>query len=559
MLADLRAATLLGLDGRVIRVEVDVAPGLPGFTIVGLADAALQEARERSRARYATRGSSPAPPDHRQPRPGRSAKAGASLDLAIAMGIRSGSEQVRAAPGAMALIGELSLGGELRAVPGTFRWRRPLRRTADCAGSSFPTSSRRRLLLVEGNPGNRRGDAAVSAVEPVLRRSGTADPRTLPPRVTSAWRPSHRSPFGGRPCAGSSTWVAPRGRRSRRGARPVRGTSRARDLPRRRSWAVARRTAFTGKTLLARTIPRRSCRHSGMPRRSPQPSSPRSRATRRGSSSARRPHGRLADELPRRVAGDRCDDRRRERLRIAERRQQPGDRPGEQRLARPGGPTSSSPWPPARAISSAAARLELAADLGQVGDVVGDQPATRPQVRRRAISGRRPSRELDPRRRRSPSAGRAAVGRLDGVAERRDARRPRSPSTSSRLVDRRRRDDDPPHAAPGERRDHRQDPGHRPDLAAERQLADEGERPGRRPDLLRPEQDPERDREVERRARLALLGRGEVDGDPPRRMDEAGVADRAADPLARLLERGVGEADDREARAAPGRRRPRPG
>ena len=49
MLAVLPSATLHGLDGRYIRVEVDVAPGLPGFTIVGLADAALQEARERVR------------------------------------------------------------------------------------------------------------------------------------------------------------------------------------------------------------------------------------------------------------------------------------------------------------------------------------------------------------------------------------------------------------------------------------------------------------------------------------------------------------------------------
>jgi magnesium chelatase family protein len=50
VLASLLAATLHGLDGRPIRVEVDVAPGLPGFTIVGLADTALQEARERVRA-----------------------------------------------------------------------------------------------------------------------------------------------------------------------------------------------------------------------------------------------------------------------------------------------------------------------------------------------------------------------------------------------------------------------------------------------------------------------------------------------------------------------------
>ncbi|NJD28173.1 MAG: hypothetical protein FIA92_07730 [Chloroflexi bacterium] len=49
MLATLLSATLVALDGRVIRVEVDVAPGLPGFTIVGLGDASIREARERVR------------------------------------------------------------------------------------------------------------------------------------------------------------------------------------------------------------------------------------------------------------------------------------------------------------------------------------------------------------------------------------------------------------------------------------------------------------------------------------------------------------------------------
>jgi Subunit ChlI of Mg-chelatase len=49
MLASVLSATLPLIDGRVIRVEVDVAPGLPGFSVVGLADASLQEARERVR------------------------------------------------------------------------------------------------------------------------------------------------------------------------------------------------------------------------------------------------------------------------------------------------------------------------------------------------------------------------------------------------------------------------------------------------------------------------------------------------------------------------------
>jgi magnesium chelatase family protein len=118
VLATLHSATLAGLDGRVVRVEVDVAPGLPGFTIVGLPDAALQEARERVRG--ALRNSGFAYPPRRitvNLAPADVRKAGASLDLAIATGILLGSDQLRPS-GRWALLGELSLGGELLAVPG---------------------------------------------------------------------------------------------------------------------------------------------------------------------------------------------------------------------------------------------------------------------------------------------------------------------------------------------------------------------------------------------------------------------------------------------------------
>jgi magnesium chelatase family protein len=119
VLASLLSATLQGIAGRIVRVEVDVAPGLPGFTIVGLPDAALSEARERVRGALRNAGF------HHPPRritvnlaPAELRKAGASLDLAIALGILLGSEQVRASQGRVALIGELGLGGEVRRVPG---------------------------------------------------------------------------------------------------------------------------------------------------------------------------------------------------------------------------------------------------------------------------------------------------------------------------------------------------------------------------------------------------------------------------------------------------------
>jgi magnesium chelatase family protein len=118
VLATIFSATIAGLEGRVVRVEVDVAPGLPGFTIVGLPDAALQEARERVRG--AIRNSGFEYPPRRitvNLAPADLPKQGASLDLPIAIGVLLGSEQVRAS-GRWALVGELSLGGQIRSLPG---------------------------------------------------------------------------------------------------------------------------------------------------------------------------------------------------------------------------------------------------------------------------------------------------------------------------------------------------------------------------------------------------------------------------------------------------------
>jgi magnesium chelatase family protein len=50
MLAKVLTGAVVGLEGSLVEVEVDLAQGLPNFTIVGLPDAAVQEARERVRA-----------------------------------------------------------------------------------------------------------------------------------------------------------------------------------------------------------------------------------------------------------------------------------------------------------------------------------------------------------------------------------------------------------------------------------------------------------------------------------------------------------------------------
>ncbi|MBM3173836.1 MAG: magnesium chelatase, partial [Chloroflexi bacterium] len=50
MLAKVITSAVVGLEGAIVEAEVDISPGLPSFTIVGLPDTAVQEAKERVRA-----------------------------------------------------------------------------------------------------------------------------------------------------------------------------------------------------------------------------------------------------------------------------------------------------------------------------------------------------------------------------------------------------------------------------------------------------------------------------------------------------------------------------
>jgi magnesium chelatase family protein len=120
MLATAQTFTLDGIAARPVRVEVDVHRGLPAFSIVGLPDTAVREARERVRAALVNCGfefplrrivANLAPTSLR--------KAGPGLDLAIAVALLTASEQLELERGAeIAMVGELALDGSLRPVPG---------------------------------------------------------------------------------------------------------------------------------------------------------------------------------------------------------------------------------------------------------------------------------------------------------------------------------------------------------------------------------------------------------------------------------------------------------
>lgn len=121
MLAKVYSCAVVGLDGVLVEVEVDVGQGVPGMVVVGLPDAAVRESQDRVRAAIRNAGGrfpvgrvtvNLAPADLK--------KAGPTYDLPIALGILLASNQVaRSEQVDDALIaGELSLDGVVRHVPG---------------------------------------------------------------------------------------------------------------------------------------------------------------------------------------------------------------------------------------------------------------------------------------------------------------------------------------------------------------------------------------------------------------------------------------------------------
>ena len=119
MLAKIKSAAVVGLEGAIVEVEVDISPGLPSFTIVGLPDKAVQEARERVRS--AIRNSNYKFPNRRitvNLAPADLKKEGPAYDLPMAIGILTSSEQLNADLSHSIFLGELSLDGKLRHTHG---------------------------------------------------------------------------------------------------------------------------------------------------------------------------------------------------------------------------------------------------------------------------------------------------------------------------------------------------------------------------------------------------------------------------------------------------------
>ena len=119
MIAKVNGYTLIGLDGVAIEVEVDINNGLPAFDIVGLADTAVKESKERVRSAIKNSGRS-MPIKHITVNlaPAGEKKEGPSLDLAVAIGVLLSSGQLEADTNGIIFLGELSLDGSVRRVNG---------------------------------------------------------------------------------------------------------------------------------------------------------------------------------------------------------------------------------------------------------------------------------------------------------------------------------------------------------------------------------------------------------------------------------------------------------
>lgn len=118
-LATVYCRALAGLDSPLVRVEVHIAGGLPGMTIVGLPETAVREARDRVRAALQSSGFR-LPPSRITINlaPADLPKSGSRFDLAIALGILVASESIDVDLGGVECVAELGLNGALHPVPG---------------------------------------------------------------------------------------------------------------------------------------------------------------------------------------------------------------------------------------------------------------------------------------------------------------------------------------------------------------------------------------------------------------------------------------------------------
>jgi magnesium chelatase family protein len=179
VLATARTFTLDGIAARPVRVEVDVRRGLPAFSVVGLPDAAVREARERVRAALANCGFEfPLRRIVANLAPASLRKAGPGMDLALAVALLTASGQLEweELP-RFAMVGELALDGSTRPVPGVLA----------IAEAARELGAEALLVPAENGP--------EAALAPGIEVIGLGSLVQLPGLAAGEWRPPPPEPL----------------------------------------------------------------------------------------------------------------------------------------------------------------------------------------------------------------------------------------------------------------------------------------------------------------------------------------------------------------------------
>ncbi len=153
MAVKIQAGQVIGLKGQIIDVEIDLSPGLYNFTVVGLADKAVEEARERISAAIKNTGFlSPQKKNQRiivSLAPADIKKEGPVFDFAIAMAYLKASKQLNFDSQEKMFLGELGLDGKLRPIKGSL----VLTQAAQAAGFKelfLPEQNAQEAALIKG-------------------------------------------------------------------------------------------------------------------------------------------------------------------------------------------------------------------------------------------------------------------------------------------------------------------------------------------------------------------------------------------------------------------------
>jgi len=181
MLAQVLSWSVLGVDAIAVRVEVDLASGLPSITVVGLAESAVREGKDRVMSALANAGYA-VPPKRITINlaPADVRKDGSAFDLAVALGIlaASGAIDSRTLQGT-GFVGELGLDATLRPVRGVLPIAAACRQSG-MASLIVPAANAREAAVVEGlavHAADRLGDVVdhVRGVRPLPRAEPAAD------------------------------------------------------------------------------------------------------------------------------------------------------------------------------------------------------------------------------------------------------------------------------------------------------------------------------------------------------------------------------------------------